>query len=63
MREFIFVIEWHYKDAPTDWRYWAMRFTEKAARLWIEKQKERYPRSGYRVVRYLREDPAETKGE
>jgi hypothetical protein len=53
----IFVIEWHHKDDPAPWRYWAMRFTERSARKWIERQATIYPRAEYRVVRYLREDP------
>jgi hypothetical protein len=54
----IYVIEWqHLHLAGGQWRFWSHRFTESAARRWIEREKLVRPQLKYRIVRYLREDP------
>ena len=57
MKDALYVIEWRHKALPGEWRYWSMRFTERGARRWIERE-EAGPRKNmeYRVVRYIRED-------
>jgi hypothetical protein len=52
IHEAIYVIEW--RNRGSDWRYWSMRFTERACRLWIESEKSVRPQMEYRVVEYMR---------
>jgi hypothetical protein len=57
LNDAVFAIEWRVKGSNL-WRHWAFRWTERAARLWIERESARYSHSEFRVVRFLREEPA-----
>lgn len=56
MHDAIFVIEWRSKNGGS-WRFWSTRFTEGAARRWIEREVSIHKNTEFRVVRYLREEP------
>jgi hypothetical protein len=60
LNDAVFAIEWSAKGSKL-WRHWAFRWTERAARLWIERESARFSRSEFRVVRFLREAPREEK--
>ena len=55
IKEFIYAIEWRHRLSP-DWKFWSMRWTESAARRWIERESAKHSKCDFRVARYVRED-------
>lgn len=54
IHDVIYAIEWHWKHDPTSWRHWAIRFTERAARKWIEREEAKHKNMKFRVVEFIR---------
>ena len=54
MHDAIYAIEWRPKGSAIPWRHWSIRFTEKAARKWIEREIEKHKNMEFRVAEFAR---------
>lgn len=53
IHDVIYAIEWQWKHDPA-WRHWSIRFTERAARRWVEREEDRHQNMKFRVVEFVR---------